>query len=46
MTGRDNKYRPIIVVDAKKVKEANLKEKTFCDLMGFFYQYVAQNCLI
>ena len=46
MTGRDNEYRPIIVIDVKKVKDANLKEKTFCDLMGFFYQYVAQNCLI
>jgi len=46
MCGRDNKYRPIIVIDVKKVKDANLKEKTFCDLMGFFYQYVTQNCLL
>ena len=46
MTGRDYKYRPILVVDVQKVKEADLNDKVFEELMGFFFQYIVNNCLI
>ena len=46
MAGRDHKFRPIIFVDVGKVKEADLKDKTFENLMGFFFQFVVQNCLL
>ena len=29
VTGRDTKYRPVIVVNVPKIIDANLKEKTF-----------------
>ena len=28
------------------MKEADLEEKEFLDLMGYFFQYVVQNCFI
>ena len=46
MVGRDFKYRPIIVVDVEKVKEADLNEKTFENLMGYFFQYIVDNCMV
>jgi hypothetical protein len=29
-----------------KIIEADLKEKTFYDLAGYFFQFMVQNCLI
>ena len=46
MVGRDYKYRPVIVVDVEKIKETDLNEKTFEYLMGYFFQFVVQNCLV
>ena len=46
MTGRDTKYRPVIVVNVPKIIDANLKEKTFYEVIGYFFQFVVENCLI
>ena len=46
MVGRDNRYRPILVVNVEKVKDADLEEAAFYDLLGFFFQYIVQNCLV
>lgn len=46
MVGRDCKFRPIIVVNVEKLHDAELKEKTFYDVIGYFFQYVVQNCLL
>lgn len=40
LTGRDVKYRPVIVVNVPKIIEAGIKEKTFYELAGYFFQYV------
>ena len=39
-TGRDTKFRPIIVVDVKKVLEKKLEERDLLDMLGFFYQFI------
>lgn len=46
MVGRDCKFRPIIVVNVEKLHDADLKEKTFYDVIGYFFQYMVQNCLL
>ena len=46
VTGRDSKYRPVIVVNVPKIIDANLKEKTFYEVIGYFFQFVVENCLI
>ena len=46
VTGRDTKYRPVIVVNVPKIIDANLKEKTFYEVIGYFFQFVVENCLI
>lgn len=44
--GRDCNYRPIIVVNVEKIHDADLKEKTFYDVIGYFFQYMVQNCFV
>jgi hypothetical protein len=46
MSGRDYMYRPILVVNVGKILDIDPKEKLFLDTLGYFFQYVIDNCLI
>jgi hypothetical protein len=39
-------YRPILVVNVGKILDIDPKEKLFLDTLGYFFQYVIDNCLI
>lgn len=40
LTGRDCKYRPVIVVNVARIIEADLKEKTFYEVIGYFFEFM------
>lgn len=46
MVGRDINFRPIIVVNVARIIELDLKEKTFCEVAGYFFTYILENCMI
>ena len=45
-SGRDYLFRPLVVVNAKKIIEMKLKDAELLEVLGFFYQYLIENCLI
>ena len=46
MSGRDCLFRPIVIVSVKKILEMKVKEGDLLEVLGFFYQYLIENCLI
>lgn len=34
------------MVNVEKIHDADLKEKTFYDVIGYFFQYMVQNCFV
>lgn len=46
MSGRDYHFRPIVVVNIKKILELKIKEEELMNMLGFFFQYLIENCLI
>lgn len=46
MSGRDYHFRPIVVVNIKRILDSKMKEEQLQNILGFFYQYLIENCLI
>jgi hypothetical protein len=38
--GRDCHYRPILVIDVKKMVDSNISDEDGLDMLGFFFNYV------
>lgn len=44
--GRDCHYRPILVIDVKKMVDSNISDEDGLDMLGFFFNYVIENMMI
>lgn len=40
LSGRDCFFRPIIVIDVKKILDIKIKEEQLLDTLSFYFQYV------
>ena len=45
-SGRDGKYRPIIVFDVKKTLDKNIPSKLVIDIYTYFLDFVVKNLLV
>jgi hypothetical protein len=46
MVGRDSHYRPIVVIDAEKIIQADLSEEECQETQMYFFEYIMKNFFI
>lgn len=45
-SGRDCNYKPIIVLDAKKVRDSSINVNDLVNVLGFFFNFIVENMMI
>ena len=44
--GRDCNYKPVLVLDIKKISDSDIKTEELINIMGFFYNFIVENMMI